>query len=312
MNRLADKPAGVALPPLLDAARDEDKRVRLAAYEILSRFENEETARKAVFAGLADSDIAIVDAVTALLKAMRPMDCEALVDLLDSENPTAVAASIDLLAHARHRDCAASLQALLDDERKPAFRGATIGQLARQALKAIESSSIDDGEGTAAPGDSSGAAGESDPREYSDEEKIIRTLNALRDDDWGRTRKAAKFLRRFARRLRGSDNPQILRLLAEALDDDNWSLRWASAEALAMLKDPAAIPALSARIEDPNWIVQVAVARALVELGAVGLASELAPLLQKPAQSRPRSDRRSPGGDGRPAGAARARPDAQA
>jgi len=280
LNSLVDFPAGVALSQLLEAVQDEDTRVRLAAYEILTRFESEEAARKTLFAALADPDSTVVNAVTELLKAMTSMDCDALIDLLDSENPTAVAAAIDLLVHARHRPAAAELTELLNDERMPAYRGATIGQLAGQALNAIESSLMDGDRPTTAPAKPSGMPGGLDSLEYSDEEKIIRTLKVLRDDDWGRTQKAAKFLRRFARHLRGTDNPQISRLLCHALNDDNWSVRWACAEALAMLQEPAAVPALRARIDDPSWIVQVAVLRALVELGATGLATRLTVLLQ--------------------------------
>ena len=281
LERLVEHPAEVALPPLLEAAQDEDKRARIAACEILARFESEAPARKAVFAALADPDIAVVDAAAELLKSMKSIDHEALIDLLESENPTAVAAAIDLLRHARQQAAADNLRDLLDDERKPAFRGATIGQLARQALKAIEACPMDGDRASATPGVASG----NDKPEFSDEEKIIRTLKVLRDDDWGRTRKAAQFLRRFARRLRGTDNPRILRLLAEALNDDNWSLRWASAEALAMLRDQEAIPALSARIDDPHWIVQVAIVRALAELGATGLSARLAILLHSPRKA---------------------------
>ncbi|MCY4062452.1 MAG: HEAT repeat domain-containing protein [Chloroflexi bacterium] len=277
---LADHPADLALPPLLEASQDEYKRVRLAAYEILARFENEEAAQKAVSAALADSDIEIVDAVMELLKAMPSLDCGALIDLLDSENPDTVAAAIDLLGYARHRPAADYLRELLSDERLPAYRGKTIGQLARQALSLIDTSLMDGERGAYAPGKPSSTPGGDDSLEFSDEEKIIRTLTLLRDDDWGRTQKAAKFLRKFARHLRGTNNPEILKLLGGALQDDNWSVRWASAEALAMLNDRSAIPALSACINDPSWIVQVAVVRALVELGAVGLTAKLAPLLQ--------------------------------
>ncbi|MCY3864467.1 MAG: HEAT repeat domain-containing protein [Chloroflexi bacterium] len=276
---LADYPADLALPLLLEAAQDEDKRVRLAAYEVLSRFENAEAAQKAVLAALADSDSAIVEAVMELLKAMPSLDCSALVDLLDSENPNAVAAAIDLLGYARHRPAAGSLRELLSDERVPAYRATTIGQLARQALSAIDLALMDGAQGANAPGRTSGMAGGPDALEFTDEEKIIRTLTVLRDDDWGRTQKAAKFLRKFARHLRGSDNPAILELLGGALKDDNWSVRWASAEALAMLKDQAAIPPLGACLDDPSWIVQVAAIRALVELGAAGFTAKLAPLL---------------------------------
>lgn len=118
--------------------------------------------------------------------------------------------------------------------------------------------------------------------EYSDEEKIMRALEVLRDDDWGRRRKAARFLRRFARRLREKENPAILRLLCDRLEDDDWSARYACAEALAALQDKAAIPSLSVRIDDRSWIVQVAVVRALVELRASGQTSKLTRLLRSP------------------------------
>ena len=277
---LADYPAELALPPLLEAAQDEDKRVRLAAYEVLTRFENAEAAQKAVFAALADSDSAIVEAVMELLKSMPSLECSALIDLLDSENPNAVAAAIDLLGHARHRPAADYLRELVSDERVPAYRGKTVGQLARQALSAIDASLMDGERGAYAPGSQAGMPGGGEAHEFSDEEKILRTLTVLRDDDWGRTQKAAKFLRKFARHLRGTDNPAILQLLCSALKDANWSVRWASAEALAMLNDPAAIPPLSACLDDSSWIVQVAVVRALVELGAAGLTARLTPLLQ--------------------------------
>ncbi len=285
VNSLAEYDAALALPPLLEALRDEDKRVRLAAYEILMRFEDDEAARKAVFAGLADAESAVVEGVTELLKAMPSIDGEALIDLLDSENPVAVAAAIELLVHARHQGAAAGLSALLNDGRTPENRSESIGQLARQALKTIETSPMGGDSQPAAPGERPSLPGEGGAPTFSDEEKIRRTLNVLRDDDWGRTQKAAKFLRKFARHLRGKGNPAVLQLLGEALNDDNWSVRWACAEALAMLQDSAAIPALIARLDDPSWIVQVAVIRALVELGASGFADKLALLLRSSRQA---------------------------
>ena len=217
---------------------------------------------------------------------MTTLDCDALVDLLSSENPAAAAAAIDLLVHLRHQPAAAALRDLVNDERMPAYRGATIGQLARQGLSAIESSLMDGQRPSKTTGGSPRLpGGGGDSLEFSDEEKILRTLKLLRDDDWGRTQKAAKFLRKFARHLRGTDNPQILKLLSQALNDGNWSVRWASAEALAMLKDPAAVPALSGRLTDPSWIVQVAVVRALVELGAAGQTDKLATLLRSPRKA---------------------------
>ena len=108
----------------------------------------------------------------------------------------------------------------------------------------------------------------------------------LRDDDWGRTQKAAKFLRKFARHLRGGDNGAVRQMLCHALKDENWSVRWAAAEALAVLGDRAAIPALGACLVDSSWIVQVAAIRGLVELDAATMAERMAPLLQNARASR--------------------------
>ncbi len=280
LERLADYPPASALPALLEAAHDEENLVRLAAYGILARYERDIAARKAIIAALTDSDSSIVDAVTELLKGQSEADGDALIDLLDSANPLTVAAAIDLLGHLRHRPAAAALGQLLSDERMLANHTATIGQRARQALNEIESSVMDGDSAKSMPGTTSALRSDGAAPGFSDEEKIIRTLKVLRDDDWGRTQKAAKFLRKFARHLRGTDNPQVARLLCDALNDHNWSVRWAAAEALAMLHDQAAIAPLSGRLDDPSWIVQVAAIRALAELDASALAARLTPLLR--------------------------------
>ena len=279
LQTLAEAPASEALPLLLDAARDPDVEIRLAAYRRLSRFAEEEAAQKAVFAALADPSREVVEAATELLKAMTALDCDALLDLLESENAMAVAAAIDLLRHNQHQAAVHALSQLVDDERMPRNGASTIGMQARQALEYIEASPKAGDEQSAATGDAVQLPHSEEATSYSDEEKIRRTLEVLRDDDWGRTQKAAKFLRRFARHLRGKDHDESLRLLCAGLNDDNWSARWACAEALAMLRDRAAIPALGARLDDPSWIVQVTAIRALVELGARGQPGKLTSLL---------------------------------
>ncbi|MCY3833488.1 MAG: HEAT repeat domain-containing protein [Chloroflexi bacterium] len=274
-----------ALPPLLEAARDENSVVRIAAYESLARFESEVSARQAVSVALSDADLAVVAAATDLLKAMPGAACDALIELLDSENPATVAAAVDILGSARYRPALGALGQLVEDARLAENHGLSIGQLARQARRAIESDPPPGDSVRTAPAAASESAGDGVSNAFSDEEKISRTLRVLRDDDWGRTQKAAKFLRKFARHLRGAESPQVLELLCDALQDENWSVRWAAAEALAVLRNGAAIPALAACLNDRSWIVQVAVLRALDELGAKGLASKTSPLLQSARQA---------------------------
>ena len=269
LNSLADYPAAQSLPALLGAVDDSDRRVRLAAYEMLARFEGESAAEKTLIAALSDPDSEIVQAATDGLKTWPDLDCEALIDLLESANPQTVAAAIAILGEALYQPARPDLKRLLASP-LALEDGTAISQLARAALNRIESAAADE----QTPPPSSALAG------FSDGEKIARTLQVLRDDDWGRTQKAAKFLRRFARHLRGSNNSQVLDMLCEALDDRNWSVRWAVAEALAVLRNPAAGPHLRRRLNDDNWIVQVAAARSLAELHAVASASDMARLLQ--------------------------------
>ena len=153
---------------------------------------------------------------------------------------------------------------MLDDDRRPAADGPSIGELAQQAIEKLQSDQAE-------PSDSQPS--------YSAEEKVRRTLQVLRGSDRAQTQKAARFLRRFARHSRGVDSGIVRPLLCQALEDSHWSLRWAAAEALGLLHDREAIPALCERLNDSSWIVQVAAIRALVELQASEAASQLSPLL---------------------------------
>ncbi len=278
VNSLAGVAAADALPHLLAATADEDKRVQLAAYEVVAGFDDI-TAKKALIAALSHQDLEVVEAVTSLLQQSPPAGCDALIELLDSANPTAVAAAIAILAGAEQHQAAAAIGQLVDDSRQPLQGAPTIGQRARAAVEQLAP--------TATTGDDSrvrlvvpGSGDTGSAASFSDAEKIARTLDVLRDDDWGRTQKAARFLRKFARHMRGRDNSEIRALLCAALDDANWSVRWAAAEALAMLHDQAAIPQLQTCLNDASWIVQVASIRALVELEAVDAAPQMLPRLR--------------------------------
>ncbi len=276
VNQLVSYPAEASLPLLLEATADTDKRVRLAAFESLSRFDGEISAQKAVVAALSDPDIEIVKAATEHLCGVVLIDYDSLVDLLDSANEATVAAAIEVLDAAGNRAAIVALERLVGDARLSPQDGVSIGQLARRSIASLEAATIDgDDSRHAATG-----LGEDKPGDFSDEEKIRRTLQVLRDDDWGRTQKAAKFLRKFARHLRGRGKSDITHMLCDALGDDNWSVRWAAVEALAVLGDGAAIPSIKDCLQDPHWIVQVAAVRALVELGAADSAAALLPLLQ--------------------------------
>ncbi len=279
LNRLMDFPADSALPLLIDFAGDDDQRVRLAAYEALARFEGEPSAEAALVAALSDPDDEIAQAALGLLKSATLRSLDSLIGLLDSKSARTVAAAIEVLKGRGQPEAETALRSLLGDDRVASAGGPSIGQQARAALVALGVEMADAERGPAAPTD------RPDSAQFSDEDKILRALAVIRDDDWGRTQKAAKFLRRFARHLRGRENPQVLRLLSDALQDANWSVRWAGAEALAALGDRQAIPRLTQAVGDPSWIVQVAVVRGLAQLGARSAVSQLLPLLDSGAKA---------------------------
>ena len=258
LRRLVDEHRGAALPILLEMAGADEAPVRLAACEGLADFVDEDAACQALVAALSDADKDVIAAATESLKTAQSVDYAELMRLLDSDSAPTVAAAARILREAPARRV---------EESRPA--------------------DMDAGNDTAA--DATDDNAETVQTEglptFTDEEKILRTLGLLRHDDWGKTQKAAKFLRRFARHLRGSDSPHILRLLCDALSDRSWHVRWAAAEALAFFGHADAIPALRERLNDVNWIVQVAVIRSLVELDAKDSATAMTPLLKSPHKS---------------------------
>ena len=96
--------------------------------------------------------------------------------------------------------------------------------------------------------------------------KIIdHLLEKLRTTEWGAREDAAKALREYTRTLRGSQTDRIVDRLVEILGDDDWIMRWATAEALASMGNKKAVPALMKAVQDDNWMVRIAVVRGLIE-----------------------------------------------
>ena len=288
LTRLAEYPAANSLPHLLDMTSDSETLVRLATYEIIWRYSEEVAARKALIAALSDPQQAVVDAVTELLKDTTDLALDDLLELLDSDNASTVAAAIDILRAGKYAPALGALSRLRNDRRRARNESETIGQLAAKATSAIsDSAAIDDMDAPIGPtlsdrsDDSDAQAGQT----FSDEEKVLRTLDLLREDDWGRTQKAAKFLRKFAKHLRGRNHTVVLRLLCDAAQDKNWHVRWAVSEALAWMPQSDATSHLSVLLNDPNWIVQVAAIRALVAHNAIDTVDKMTPLLSSPQKA---------------------------
>lgn len=110
-------------------------------------------------------------------------------------------------------------------------------------------------------------------------------LEKLRDADWDVRQDAAKRLRIQARALRGMselDEARAIGQLAEALRDDDYSVRWAVVGVLAWLKDDAALPMLLEAMHDKHFTVRLAVIRAFEEIGSPAAGPALAERLRDP------------------------------
>lgn len=107
-------------------------------------------------------------------------------------------------------------------------------------------------------------------------------LAGLSDPEWDVRDKAARDLRAQARALRGMDDPNAVGLLAEALRDDDYTVRWAVVGALAWLRDDATIPMLLEAMHDKHFTVRLAVIRAFEEIQSVTVAPALAERLRDP------------------------------
>ena len=293
IEKLSTYRAEVALPLLLVLVNDPDTQVRIVALYQLAQFIDHDEARQTLISALADDDYQVIETATDILKAVNITETAELYDLLKADHVDTIAGVIDVLGHSRYEDAVIEIIPFLDDERKVSNSDKTLGDFATESLVAI---------GTPDALDSVAQVDNADPidvdtevvsmpaqsvkddteKSYSNLEKVRYSINALQGEDWGLAQKAARYLPRFAKRLQGSEDQAIVELLCETFSDPNWHVRWAVGEALAWLRNPAAIPYFVQRLNDDNWMVQVTAIRGLVELDASDYAPDIAKYLNHP------------------------------
>jgi HEAT repeat protein len=289
IESLSALPAEQSLPLVLRLTDDQDIQVRVAALGLLGNFAGHDDAIQKLVATLTDDDAVVVDVVTDLLKTKDIVDAATLVGLLKTNNVQQVAAVLDILSVKAEADALPYLVPFLTDNRK-AWMDKTLADYAMDAVRAIGTPEalallkplIPDQMSDISDVTVQHATPASRKSRYSLIEKFELSLKVLRDGDLERSQKVARYMRELAARLRGEAHPDIVKLLCDALADDEWTVRWAVAEALGWLQDTVAIPSLLQVLNDENWIVQVAAIRALVELDAKDYVKELAQLLKHP------------------------------
>ncbi|GEM_PF-1068278 len=285
---LGQLPTEQALSLILQATNDSDVQVRVTAFSQLVNFVDRADVQQKMIETLTDDDSMVVDLVADLLKSSDILDTPTLIALLATDNVQQLAAVLDILCSKKDSSVLPHLVQFLDDNRQ-SWMDKSIADYAKDAIRAIGTpealAMLDEVESTSQSDVEAFGVKSVEPNQkktYTVVEKIELSLKVLRGDDWGRAQKVARFIRELARRMRGTHNPAVLKLMCEALTDEYWHVRWAVAEALGWLQDSDATPFLINVLDDDHWIVQVAVIRALAELDASDYVTEIATLLDSP------------------------------
>jgi HEAT repeat protein len=254
------RPSG-ALPRMLRALNDEDAHVRVTAVQALGYFKGDVRAIAGLLQALSDKDYMVCDAAADVLKRVATAPAPEIRELINSSDVNLRGAALDILGSIRDESAVLDIVDCLGDMRKLYLSDQRICDLAAKALENI---------GTAAAWDAlrqwrKTALVATQPAD--DKDVLGELIKDLHNPDWNVQQNAAKALREYTKALRGVADTSVGRRLSEMLDDDNWVVRWAAAEALAWLGEKTAVKALLRLMEDSHWMVRCAVIRVLVELG---------------------------------------------
>ncbi len=316
---LAHRDARVALPLLKQALDDEDPYVRIAAVRALGAFKTRE-ALQLLLVALADEEVLVCDAAADMLRQIGRPAIPGLIGALEAESVEMRAAAVEVLGAIADPDAIPHLARLLEDTARPWLSDKRVCDLAAQALRAINTpaahrivlewqarhapdpaqfarltqAQIDrlaSGEATmeelleTLPEREEHPAPSSETTPETDGSDILAGLLAeLQQDGWATRQEAAKALREYAKLNQGSTDAAMIRQLVRALQDPDWVVRWAVAEALASIGTASAVPALVPLVADPHWLVRVAAIRAIMMLGDAEVAPELVGALNDPRE----------------------------
>jgi HEAT repeat protein len=286
LEQIANYPASLSLNLLLEAAKDSDSQVRIAALRALPR--EEEASLEAFLTALEDTDYQVVDAAAERLRAMDAPLTPLLLIKLHSKNDYSLATVIELLGEKGDETAVEELAHFMDDPRLPWMWSHCIGDIAVKALigiGSVEAMQLVQQSGRIAypvfnniilPGIDD-QIGDDSSNQFESFKLLLDDLNS---ESWQASQQAARQMREKAQSLRGQDNDALARMLSQSLDEPNWVLRWTVVETLAWLQAPCIIPSLLLMLGDENWMVKIASIRALVELKADSVTRQIENLLK--------------------------------
>jgi HEAT repeat protein len=287
IEQIARYPSALALNLLLEATKDSDSQVRIAALAALPDGQENPIIVDALLTALDDADYQVIDAAAERLRASEASFIPQLLKKLHGSQEYSLATIIELLGLLGDATVVAALANFIDDVREPWMWNHCIGDITVQALLTIGSPEaiqlVQESGRIAYPvlSDIIFPGSDDEPhRESLDSFHIFEELlKDLHSESWQVSQQAARQMRETAQGLKGQDNDNLAQMLSEALSDPNWVVRWTVVETLAWLHAACIIPALLLMLEDENWMVKIASIRALLELKASDVSRQIERLL---------------------------------
>lgn len=298
---MGKKPAQVAIPSLASALKDPDSLVRVAAVQTLSIFSTEDQAMQALYTALGDDESLVCDTAADVLRAVGRPAIPYLTKALSSNNVNMRGVAVEKLGEIGDPSVIDPLADCLYDEEKPWLSEKRVCDLAAEALDTIgtreslhivlrwKAERAPDPK-TAAYYHQASVEVLNDPEELEQQDtddQLQNILNNLESADWAVRTAAGKELRTYAQHLKNTDREapeftSVSRQIVSATRDDDWTIRWAAAEALGWIANPATTPALVELLEDEHWIVRMAAVRSLVEIEDASVVPYITDLLEDP------------------------------
>ncbi|MCU0515004.1 MAG: HEAT repeat domain-containing protein, partial [Anaerolineae bacterium] len=292
------QPAPEYVPLLLQGVQDAEANVRHAALRALARYPLTEPLVAAMQGALLDDEYLVADTAAQLLVKAGDAAVPGLLEAMQHPAVDVRGRAMECLGRLRAVVAVPPLEAALDDDRRPSREDKSLGQIAAEALQAINTPRAQAALAQRAPARPAALppAPAPDPQAmilYPGLDTyetgpldhhlttLLRLVDELHDADWQIRQRAARDLNRYARTLRGIRNPRIVERLTALLDDDENFVRMSAVEALAWIGDAAAVPVLIQRLKDHQFTVRIAAVRALAEIGHISALPALAARLDQ-------------------------------